>query len=287
MILERKAPAKINLGLHVLRKRADGYHDIETILLPIGLHDTLRISSADAFSFTCSDASLPINEDNLCVRAVNMLTHQFKATPAFALHLDKHVPYGAGLGGGSSDAAHTLLLVNDFLDLGASHEDLHSIAAQLGSDVPFFLGGSAAVGTGRGEILTPLLHNDGSEYLLPYHLLLAVPPVHVSTKEAYQYVKPDGVGRPDLSDLVLTGNPKEWCVNLVNDFEASVFKTYPSIENVKNHLYNSGALYAAMSGSGSSVFGLFEDEGKCIEAAKMLQSESIKVWTEAPNSRTL
>nr|MBX2820496.1 4-(cytidine 5'-diphospho)-2-C-methyl-D-erythritol kinase [Rhodothermaceae bacterium] len=189
--------------------------------------------------------------------------------------------------GGSSDAAHTLLLINEFLDLGASQDDLHNIASQLGSDVPFFLGGSAALGTGRGEILTPLLHNDGSEYLLPYHLLLAVPPVHVSTQEAYQYVKPNEIERPVLTDLVLKCTPEDWRARLVNDFEASVFKTHPTIENVKNHLYNFGALYAAMSGSGSSVFGLFEDERKCLEAAKMLQSEGIKVWTEAPHSETL
>ena len=287
MILERKAPAKINLGLHVLRKRADGYHDIETVLLRIGLHDTLRIAPAEAFSFTCSDASLPVNEDNLCVKAVHMLTSRCEVVPAFTLHLEKHVPYGAGLGGGSSDAAHTLLLVNEFLDLGASQDDLHSIASQLGSDVPFFLGGSSALGTGRGEILTPLLHNDGSEYLLPYHLLLAVPPVHVSTQEAYQYVEPNEISRPDLSELVLKESPREWCARLVNDFEASVFKTYPLIEQVKDHLYEAGAIYAAMSGSGSSVFGLFKDEGKCIGAAKMLQREGIKIWTEAPHSETL
>jgi len=215
-----------------------------------------------------------------------MLTSQFEAMPAFTLHLEKHVPYGAGLGGGSSDAAHTLLLVNEFLDLGASQDDLHNIAAQLGSDVPFFLGGSAALGTGRGELLTPLLHNDGSEYLLPYHLLLAVPAVHVSTKEAYQYVKPNEIGRPDLSDLLLEGTPKEWCAKLVNDFEASVFKTHPSIENVKNQLYYSGVVYAAMSGSGSSVFGLFEDERKCVDAGSALRDQGIKVWTEAPNIST-
>ena len=215
-----------------------------------------------------------------------MLMSRFKAEAAFTLHLDKHVPYGAGLGGGSSDAAHTLLVVNEFLDLGASQDDLHNIAAQLGSDVPFFLGGSAALGTGRGEILTPLLHNDGSEYLLSYHLLLAVPPVHVSTKEAYQYVKPNEIGRPDLSGLVLKGSPKDWCAKLVNDFEASVFKTHPTIENVKNHLYNSGALYAAMSGSGSSVFGLFEDEEKCMDAGSVLQDQGVKVWIEASNTST-
>ena len=280
MILESKAPAKINLGLHVLRKRGDGYHDIETVLVRIGLHDTLRIATADTFSFTCSDASLPVDEGNLCVKAVHVLAHHFDVDPQFTLHLEKRVPYGAGLGGGSSDAAHTLLLVNDFLELGASIDLLHTFAAQLGSDVPFFLGAKAALGTGRGEILTPIIATDGGEYRMPYHLVLAVPPVHVSTKEAYQYVTPSDQNRVHLVDLVVSNKLDAWKTELVNDFEPSVFKTYPLIQDVKNHLYSGGAQYAAMSGSGSSVFGLFSDRAQCERVARTLQSKGVSTWMD-------
>ena len=282
MILERKAPAKINLGLHVLRRREDGYHDIETVLVRIGLHDRLHISHSDSFSFSCSDPTLPVNEDNLCVKAVHLLARQFNVEPKVALHLEKNVPYGAGLGGGSSDAAYTLLMVNEYLALGASDQELHKMASTLGSDVPFFLGGPASLGSGRGEVLTPVRQNEGAGFQLGYSLLLVVPPVHVSTKEAYQYVAPNDVSRPDLVDLVLSDDLEAWRSTLVNDFEASVFKTYPEIGELKDHLYQSGALYASMSGSGSSVFGLFDNEQKCQSVAKNLRSKRIRVWTEGP-----
>ena len=266
--------------MHVLRKREDGYHDIETVLVRIGLHDTLRISPADSFLFTCSDSALPVNADNLCVKAVNMMARHFDIDPQIALHLDKRVPYGAGLGGGSSDAAHTLLMLNEYWALQAPQDLLHTFAAQLGSDVPFFLGGNAALGRGRGEILTPIMMGEGQEYSLPCHMLLAVPPVHVSTKEAYQYVKPNDDNRANLTDLVLSNDLERWKETLVNDFEASVFKSHPRIEEVKESLYHLGAQYAAMSGSGSSVFGLFTDQSLCKKAATTLQAKSISTWVD-------
>ena len=284
MILESKAPAKINLGLYVLRKRKDGYHDIETVFVRIGLHDTLQIAPAASFSFTCSDPSLPVNSNNLCVRAAYVMAHHFNIDPKIALHLEKRIPYGAGLGGGSSDAAHTLRLMNDFFGLGASRELLHSFAAKLGSDVPFFLGETAALGTGRGELLTPLRTAGGKPYNLPGHLLLAIPSVHVSTKEAYQYVTPNETGRLDLGNLVLTNDLGRWRKDLVNDFEASVFKSYPVIEDVKHQLYQLGASYASMSGSGSSVFGLFPNPELCQNAAIKLQEKGISVWVENRNN---
>ena len=279
MILERKAPAKINLGLHVLRKRDDGYHDIETVLLRTAWADLLRMQKAKAFSFTCSDATLPVDENNLCVRAIRRLEEHCETPIAVAMHLEKVLPYGAGLGGGSSDAALALQMASELLDLNVSGALLHTIAAGLGSDIPFFLGASAAVGTGRGEKLTPLM-DGGQVYSVPYSLLLVVPPVHVSTKEAYQYVTPSEKDRPGLAELVQSNDLSRWKAELVNDFEDSVFTGYPAIGQIKEQLYTFGAGYAAMSGSGSSVFGVFDEENRAIEAEVYFQKQNMTTWRE-------
>ena len=237
---------------------------------------------ADQFSFTCSDPSLPVNEDNLCVRAIRRLEEQCNIKANVAMHLEKVVPYGAGLGGGSSDAAITLQLVTELLALQDAGASLHEIAASLGSDIPFFLGASAALGTGRGERITPLIdpQDKNKVYSLPFSLVLVVPPIHVSTKEAYQFVTPDEQSRPDLAALVQSNDISRWRTELVNDFEHSVFSVHPGIKKIKENLYASGAAYAAMSGSGSSVFGLFEDKAGAMEAGEFFQGKEMVVWVE-------
>ncbi len=278
MILEQRAPAKLNLGLHVLQKRADGYHDIETVFIPIAWHDVLRVSQNDAWQFTCSDPQLPTSDDNLCVRAARLLCEATGSEQGASLHLEKLLPYGAGLGGGSSDAAHTLLLLNSLWDAGADKKTLHTIAAGLGADVPFFLEDQPMHATGIGEILTPLQMADEAPYTFPYVLVVVVPPVHVGTAEAYGGITPNAQNRPDLRALVTSNDLAMWRRHLVNDFETTVFARYPAIAAVKAQLLGAGAGYAAMSGSGSAVFGVFEDADLAKQVAADFERQKMRVW---------
>lgn len=278
MILERSAPAKINLGLHVLRKRQDGYHDIETVFVRIDWGDLLRIAPANSFSFTCSDPSLPTNNANLCVQAAYALMEQVGRRMGAALHLEKRLPYGAGLGSGSSDAANTLLLLREFWKLSVSEEVLHQLASDLGSDVPFFLEENASYGTGRGEILTPLFTEEGLRYKVPFTILVIVPDIHISTQTAYSGITPQSNHRPDLRQLVLKNDLRQWRRELVNDFETSVFDSFPRLAAAKNALMEKGAGYAAMSGSGSALFGMFEDREVARGAYESFLADGFRCW---------
>ncbi|QXD15878.1 4-(cytidine 5'-diphospho)-2-C-methyl-D-erythritol kinase [Rhodocaloribacter litoris] len=280
MLLERLAPAKINLGLHVLCRRPDGYHDLETVFLRIGWADRLAARPGADLRMTCSDPALPTDERNLCVKAARALQRAFGVTHGAALHLEKHVPYGAGLGGGSSDAAATLLLLSDLWDLDAPPDRLHALAAGLGSDVPFFLGPEAAFATGRGEHLTPLMDPaTGTPYRFPFALVVAVPPVHVATVEAYRLVRPRATGRPDLRAVVTSNDLARWRAELVNDFEAPVMAAFPGIRAAREVLLKAGAGYAALSGSGAAVFGVFEAEAAARAAAEAARQAGCRVWT--------
>ena len=271
----RPAPAKVNLGLHVLRRRSDGFHDVETILLPIGWADEVLVTSSDAFRFSCSDPSLPTDERNLCVRAARALAEYAGIAPHGALHLEKRVPHGAGLGGGSSDAAHTLRLLAEHWRLDVPAVDLHALAAELGSDVPFFLHDGPALATGRGEVLEPL------DYALPYALTVVMPPVTVGTAEAYGLVRPDDRDRPDLTAVVRSNDLERWRAELTNDFEAPILERHPEIAEVKRLLEEGGAEYAALSGSGAAFFGVFEREADALEAAAEAERRGLGVWTSA------
>ncbi len=273
MILKRQAPAKLNLGLHVLRKRPDGFHDLETVFLAFPWADTLTARPAASLSLTCSDSSLTTDETNLVMKAARALAQACGASQGAALHLEKRLPRGAGLGGGSSDAAATLRLLADLWKLDASEATLHRLALGLGSDVPFFLGAAAAYATGRGEILTPL-----PGYRLPYDLVVVVPPVHVSTAQAFARIRPHDTRRPDLRTLVASNDLARWRAELVNDFEASVFEAYPAIRAAKTVLLDAGAGYAAMSGSGSAVFGIFEEQARAAAAAEAARQAGYRVW---------
>ncbi|MEM8489105.1 MAG: 4-(cytidine 5'-diphospho)-2-C-methyl-D-erythritol kinase [Bacteroidota bacterium] len=279
MILEQRAPAKLNLGLHVLQKRADGYHDIETVFLPVAWYDSLRAEPHAAWQFTCSDAELPTDDGNLCVRAAQQLQAVTGVGGGARLHLEKHLPYGAGLGGGSSDAAHTLRMLNKLWDAGASKKTLHTIAAGLGADVAFFLEDQPMFATGLGEQLEPLLFEPHLAYRFPYALVIVVPPVHVGTADAYRGIIPNNNNRPDIRALVMSNDLSRWRKHLVNDFEETVFQQYPVIQQVKEHLLASGAGYAAMSGSGSSVFGVFEEQVDADRAAVHFEQAGMRTWT--------
>ncbi|MDH6305810.1 4-diphosphocytidyl-2-C-methyl-D-erythritol kinase [Parabacteroides sp. PF5-5] len=243
--------AKINLGLNVVSKRADGYHNIETIFYPIPLKDALEIVAAEAGSF--SQTGIPVDapaEKNLVVKAMNLLKEQY-LLPPLEVHLLKAIPFGAGLGGGSSDAAFMLKLLNDFCQLDIPLERLEEIASAIGADCPFFVRNQPVFASGTGNIFEPV-----SLSLKGYHMCLVKPEIAVSTPEAYAMVTPR---QPDISLKEIVNRPlAEWRELMVNDFEASVFPKYQGIHVLKEKLYGYGALYASMSGSGSSVFGLFE-----------------------------
>ena len=282
-VREGAAPAKINLGLHVLRRRADGFHAVETVLLRIPWHDRIRVEpnagGTDApVSMTCSDPALPTDDRNLCVQAARRLADVVEDPTPVSIHLDKRVPYGAGLGGGSSDAAATLRLLSEVWQ-AVPAERLHALAAAIGSDVPFFLDASAAHATGRGEQLEPLVDPATQRpYRPPFALVVVVPPVSISTAEAYGRVEPRDHPRPDLREVVLSNDLERWRRELINDFEAPVLAGYPVVARVREALTDAGAGYASLSGSGSAVFGLFESDEAARAAAEAARVAGHRVW---------
>jgi 4-diphosphocytidyl-2-C-methyl-D-erythritol kinase len=243
---------KINLGLNVIAKRSDGFHAIETCFYPVPWTDILEIIISDKLGFTQSGISIPgKTEDNLCLRAYEILKKDFNLKPV-KIHLHKMIPTGAGLGGGSSDAAHTLRLLNIIFGLALSVDQLKGYAAQLGSDCAFFIEDKPKIGTGRGEVLS-----DVSLSLKEKFIILVKPDVHVSTAEAYAGIKPHHADH-SVHDLVSKTELEQWRRILKNDFEDSVFTKHPIIQDIKTTMYKRGALYASMSGSGSSVYGIFD-----------------------------
>jgi 4-diphosphocytidyl-2-C-methyl-D-erythritol kinase len=242
---------KINLGLQIISKREDGYHEIETCFYPIPWCDALEVLTSDQFKFSQSGAAIPgREEDNLCVKAYQLLKKDFDLQP-IKLHLHKVIPTGAGLGGGSSDAAFTLRALSDVFNLNLSAVELTNYAATLGSDCSFFVSDKPMLGSGRGEILSETPVSLKGKYLI-----LVKPNVHVSTAEAYSGVIPKQPTHAinEILDLPIA----EWKGKLTNDFEESVFNKHPEIEAIKKELYSQGARYASMSGSGASVFGIFD-----------------------------
>ncbi len=247
---------KINLGLHVVGKRADGYHDLETIFLPVlNLCDELEIVENDTLQMVQEGIVLDnAPEDNLCTRAWRLLHDEFNIPPV-SIRLKKNIPFGAGLGGGSSDAAFTLKMLNDMFSLGLNDNALEQRAARLGADCAFFIRNKAAYATGIGDVLEPLELD-----MTAYRIVIEIPEgEHVSTKEAYGGLKRDlfGEPRPDLREAVRRPIG-EWRQLIVNDFETSVFPAHPAIAALKEDMYVRGALYASMTGSGAAVFGIFE-----------------------------
>ena len=269
MPLTERAPAKINLGLHVLRRRPDGDHDVETVLHRIDWADTITAAPADTLSMTCSDPALPTDETNLCLRAALALKEAFDVATGAALHLDKQVPYGAGLGGGSSDAAATLRLLTRLWDLDADPDRLHAIAAALGADVPFFLlDAPAALATGRGDELT-VLDDEDRPYRLPHPVLVVAPPIEVATPDAYAAVTPRDGDRPELPALVRSSDLARWREGLVNDFEAPIAAAHPAVARARGWLRDQGADYVSLTGSGGAVYGVF---GERAAAERVLEA---------------
>lgn len=282
MAFRERAPAKINLGLHVLRRRPDGYHDVETVLHRIDWADTITAERSDTVSMTCSDPALPTDGENLCIQAAQRLAAAFDVTSGATLHLEKRVPYGSGLGGGSSDAAATLRLLVRLWNLDPSPGQLREIGRDLGSDVPFFLTESpAAYATDRGDALSPI-SNEGT-YRLPFPIVVAVPPVEIPTPWAYDQVTPKADDRPDLREVVRSNELSRWATALTNDFETPILKANPEVKLVYRALEQAGAAYVSLSGSGGAVLGVFEDLEEARAARNEVRTGQIRVCLHAPD----
>ena len=247
--------SKINLGLNVVGKRNDGYHDIETVFFPVvHLKDALELMEKEKLEFSTSGLSIEGEaEKNLCIKAYNLLKKDFPQLPAVQMHIHKAIPMGAGLGGGSADGAFTLKLLNKKFDLSLSEEQLINYSLQLGSDCPFFILNKPCFATSRGELLEPTELG-----LSEYKFLIVQPPVHISTAWAFSTIKPL---KPVKSiKQIIQQSISTWKYELINDFEKPVFSKYPEIKKIKDDLYNEGAIYASMSGSGSAVYGIFNSK---------------------------
>jgi 4-diphosphocytidyl-2-C-methyl-D-erythritol kinase len=245
--------AKINLGLNVTGTRPDGFHDIETVMLPVAFCDILEIEASrdGSFDFMTSGLTIPGNtEDNLCIRAYELFKDEFKI-PGVSMNLHKVIPMGSGLGGGSSDAAYTIRLLNDIFSLSLSPAQMMQYASRLGSDCSFFIKNIPGLASGKGDQFEAI-----DIKVAGYSIVIVIPPVHVSTKEAYGLVR---TKRPVESlRTILKTSPCLWKDHLKNDFEDSLSRLHPEIIWIKETLYEEGAIYASMSGSGSSVYGLFD-----------------------------
>ncbi len=245
---------KINLGLNIIAKRNDGFHDLETVFYPLLIEDAVELIQSEKTEFTISGLPVAGNAvDNLCVKAYQLLKKDFPDLPQVKIHLHKTIPMGAGLGGGSADGAFMLKLINDKFNLHISDYDLLKYAEQLGSDCPFFILNKPCFATGRGEILEEINLN-----LKGYKIVLVHPGIHINTAWAFSKIKPS-FPLNSIKEIIQQPN-STWKEELKNDFEEPVFSQYPEIKKIKDNLYNMGAVYSSMTGSGSAVFGIFEKE---------------------------
>lgn len=252
---------KINLGLNIIRKRSDGFHDLETAFFPLPVYDVLEIIPAgnetyNDISFTTNGITIEGNkEDNLCIKAYGLLKKDFPQLPAIQMYLYKTIPAGAGLGGGSADAVFTLKLLNKIADLKLTQKQFFNYSVQLGSDCPFFIINKPCFATGKGEKLEQINID-----LSFYKFILINPGIHIHTANAFAQTTP-ALPVKSIKDI-LQQPVTTWKEILKNDFEDSAFKQFPEIKKLKDELYDAGATYASMSGSGSTVYGIFEKEKK-------------------------
>lgn len=249
--------AKINLGLNIVEKRPDGYHNLETIFYPINLQDALEVTTSDGESeYSLTISGTPIEgdpENNLVIKAYKLLKQDFPEMSKIKIHMYKHIPTGAGLGGGSADAAFMIKLLNGKFNLDISIEKMEEYSAKLGADCAFFIQNKPVFASGIGNIFEPIQLS-----LKGYYLVLVKPDIFVSTKDAFSNIIPKA---PTQSLKEIIKMPVEtWRAVMKNDFEDSVFVKYPEIARIKDKLYDMGAIYASMSGSGSSVFGIFREQ---------------------------
>jgi 4-diphosphocytidyl-2-C-methyl-D-erythritol kinase len=256
--------AKINIGINITGRRPDGYHNIETVFYPLPIYDALEALPGDELTFHSSGLEIPGRiEDNLCIKGYHLISKDCDLPPV-NIHLLKHIPIGAGLGGGSANAAFFIKLINNLFDLKLTTEQMLDYARQLGADCAFFIENKPVFAFEKGDRFEDIRLD-----LSGYHIALIMPPAHVSTAEAYRGVRPASVTQ-SLKDLIQLP-VAEWKHHIKNDFEESVFKNHPIIRGVKAALYEAGAIYASMSGSGASVFGIFSKKPDLSELEKTNQ----------------
>ncbi len=256
-----KSPAKINIGLNVIKKRDDGFHDIETIFYPINLFDELTFEKSNAFQFTSNNTDLEHDKNNLIIKAKDLLESYTGKKLKTKISLDKHIPVGAGLGGGSSNCATTLLSLNELFNLKIEIDDLKKLALQLGSDVPFFLNPKPSLASSRGEILKVI------ELKINFPILIVNPGIHISTKWAFDNLKivtqQFSIDKLFFESYFSFETLKE---KVTNDFENIVFNHYPEIANLKSKMFELGAIFSLMTGTGSTVFGIFKNINDAVKA---------------------
>ncbi|MBL1211916.1 MAG: 4-(cytidine 5'-diphospho)-2-C-methyl-D-erythritol kinase [Ignavibacteriae bacterium] len=266
--IQIKAPAKINIGLSITSKRDDGFHNLETLFYPIhDLFDMLKFEVDSHFSFKSNDPALTDDESNLIVRAKQILEKVTNKKLSVKIYLQKNIPSGAGLGGGSSDAATTLVCLNEMFNLGLNFDTLANLALELGSDVPFFLRAKPAIGKSRGEKLTLI------DLEITKPIMIVNPNIHVSTKDAFSNIVPS---KPKFSYENLVPRINDFSFlkeNVKNDFEENLFKLFPEIESLKNMFYANGAEFALMTGTGSTVFGIFNSLQDAESAKEIIPNE--------------
>jgi len=268
--------AKINLGLHILSKRSDGYHDIETVFYPVKWCDVLEIIPAgkkgrNDVQFSATGIKITGKKDsNLCVKAYKLLQKKYELPPV-QMHLHKLIPIGAGLGGGSSDASHVLMLLDKMYSLHLTKEEMQEAANTLGSDCAFFIRNKPLLAKEKGHVFEEI-----NLSLKDYFFVIVMPDIHISTADAYKHITPS-TEKISLKHI-LSKPVEQWKENLVNDFEKSTLKKYPAIEYIKQELYKLGAVYASMSGSGSAVYGIFKKE---IDLSNQFKEYTVKSgWLE-------
>lgn len=249
--------AKINIGLSIIRRREDGFHDLESLFYPVGMSDILEFisepTSSDPAGYRFKNSGILLTdpvEKNLCIQAYRLVKKQY-AIPSLQIHLHKVIPPGSGLGGGSSNGAFMIRMLSKAFGLGMSEEKMEEMAAELGSDCPFFIRNQPAFATGRGENLLPV-----EPFLSGYHLVVVHPGIPIKTSEAYSRVTPSGMGTGLFDAIRLPIH--EWKYTIRNDFEEQILLDHPEIGKLKELLYRSGALYSSLSGSGSAVYGIFD-----------------------------
>ncbi len=270
--LTNKAYAKLNLALQVLNKRDDGFHNINTIFTCINLYDEISINLSEQLSVFCDiDLGIP-QEENLVYKAAKLFYDNNLVNTPIDIHIKKQIPFGGGLGGGSSDAACVLIMINEFFNLNLKYNTLHDFACKIGSDVPFFLQFGTAIGLSRGENLKYI------DFKLKSHILIINPLIHVSTPFAYKALKRTNLAPPKINfEDYLSKDIEKWKNHFFNDFEDAVFELHPEIKMIKEKLYEFGSIFALMSGSGSTVFGLFETQEKAEYAAKYFENYFTKI----------
>lgn len=262
--------AKLNLGLSILNKREDGYHNLESVFLPIPITDSLEFIEANETSFECN-IEIDNEKSNSVLMAYYLLKEKFDI-PNLSIYLYKNIPIGAGIGGGSADGAFMLKGLNDYFNLGLSNQELKEYANKIGSDCPFFIDNKPSFVEGTGEIM-----NEINLDLSKYYFAIINPNTHVSTKDAFSKLKLADSERTPLLSVINNEPIENWKNSIFNDFENSIFKKYPEIKKIKSDLYNKGAIYASMTGTGSTVYGIFENKVELDEFESTYFKACIKI----------